>query len=253
MRTLENEVGEFLREVERTAMTKSFKMVVLKAMCGAGAFRNRLPMADLVIAAREYFTQERHRDDVAGTEVEAVSTAEERTWRSYLQRNPIAAWTGANAKNSSRFFAWDEPSSELCYVGPMPQEDRQVRFVEAVADRVEARLETYWQRPGPGRFVFNVIPAGSGADSDNLCIMFGTNRDGLPAGWHLVRINGRHLYGNFVKVALNVLKDRPTDSKAVPNVLTAELMKLFEGTSGRKQRVRFLRQTSAEVWEIQRA
>jgi hypothetical protein len=83
--------------------------------------------------------------------------------------------------------------------------------------------------------------------------MFGTNRDGLPSGWHLVMINGRHLYGNFVKVALNVLKERPTDDRAVPNVLTAELMKLFEGTSGRKHRVRFLRQTGAEVWEIQRA
>jgi hypothetical protein len=122
-----------------------------------------------------------------------------------------------------------------------------------VADRIEARLATYWQRPGPGRFVFNVIPAGGGNDNRNLCIMFGTNRDGLPTGWHLVMINGRYLYGNFVKVALNVLKQRPTDDRTVPNVLTAELTKLFEGTSGRKHRVRFLRQTGAEVWEIQRA
>jgi hypothetical protein len=68
-----------------------------------------------------------------------------------------------------------------------------------------------------------------------------------------VKINGRHLYGNFVKVALNVLKERPTDDRTVPNLLTEELTRLFEGTSGRKHRVRLLRQTGAEVWEIQRA
>jgi superfamily II DNA or RNA helicase/HKD family nuclease/predicted house-cleaning noncanonical NTP pyrophosphatase (MazG superfamily) len=252
-RALEATVGEFLREIEKTAMTKSFKMVVLHAMCRSGIFRDCLPMTDLVVAFREYFSQERHRDDVMGTEVEAVATVGEPTWQGYLQRNPIAAWTGANAKSHSPYFSWDGTRSEFRYIGPTLPEGLQARFAQAVADRIEARLETYWQRPGPGRFVFNVIPAGGGDDTRNLCIMFGTNRDGLPVGWHLVKINGRHLYGNFVKVALNVLKERPTDDRAVPNVLTEELTKLFEGTSGRKHRVRFLRQTGAEVWETQRA
>jgi superfamily II DNA or RNA helicase/HKD family nuclease/predicted house-cleaning noncanonical NTP pyrophosphatase (MazG superfamily) len=252
-RALEATVGEFLREIERTAMTKSFKMVVLQAMCRTDTFSAGLPIKDLVVKFREYFTLERHRDDVIGTEVEAVATVDEHTWQGYLQRNPIAAWTRTNTKNHSRYFSWDGTRREFRYIGPTPKEDLHAKFAQAVADRIQARLETYWQRPGPGRFVFNVIPAGGGDDSRNLCIMFGTNRDGLPTGWHLVKINGRHLYGNFVKVALNVLKEQPTDDRAVPNLLTVELLKLLQGTKGRKHRVRFIRQTGAESWEIQRA
>ena len=77
----------------------------------------------------------------------------------------------------------------------------------------------------------------------------------MPLGWHPVKINGKYLYGKFVKIALNVLKDRPTDDRSVPNVLSEELIQLV-GTPGKRQsgrpvRVRFLRSTGADVWDIQ--
>ena len=260
-RALEAAAGDFLLEIETTVMTKSFKMVVLEAMCDGQSFRPSVHGADLVRAFRACFSEERHRDDVAGTEVEQVMAVDDRAWLRYIDKNPIAAWVGRNTGRPSGFFAWQEATSTFRYIGPRPAEPALERhFARAVFDRGSARLAAYWQRPGPGRLVFPVIPAGSAtaipgapAGERKVCIMFGNHRQGLPNGWHLVAINGRHLYGNFVSVALNVLKAQPGEARDEPNLLTDELCKLFGGRLPPRPRVRLVRQTGTAVWEIRAA
>ena len=95
--------------------------------------------------------------------------------------------------------------------------------------------------------LYKVIPAGSGG---KVCIMFGDGRGNLPEGWHLVEINGRRLYGKFVKVALNVLKERPNDSAEWPNILTEELQKLLGASIPQGSRVRLVKDVGAAVWRI---
>jgi hypothetical protein len=168
---------------------------------------------------------------------------------------------GRNTGRPSVFFAWQEATATFRYIGPHPAEPALERhFARAVFDRASARLAAYWQRPGPGRLVFPVIPTGSAtaipgapAGERKVCIMFGHHRQGLPNGWHLVAINGRHLYGNFVSVALNVLKAQPGEARDEPNLLTEELRTLFGGSIPPRPRVRFVRQTGAAVWEIRAA
>lgn len=261
-RELDAEVGEFLRELETTSMTKSFKMVMLLGMTDGQTFRQAVPIADLVARFRAYFSEERHREDVLGTDVEEVATVAMITWRRYLEINPIRAWTGGNTGLSSPYFAWHAASAQFRYTGARPSEEaRQTRFARAVLDRALARLDHYWSRPGPGRHVYSVIPTGQARtlegsateSSRSYCVMLGENRAGLPVGWHLVSINGRHLYGKFVKVALNVLKSQPTDEADTPNVLTQELRELFGGVLAPRRRVRVTRQPGAAVWEINRA
>jgi hypothetical protein len=82
--------------------------------------------------------------------------------------------------------------------------------------------------------------------------MFGKDRAGLPTGWHLVNINGRHLYGKFVQVALNVVKTEPTDITAIPNLLSQELRALFGGVLPQRPRVRLVREAGAAVWRVER-
>ncbi|MBK9705060.1 MAG: hypothetical protein IPO75_17380, partial [Betaproteobacteria bacterium] len=166
-------------------------------------------------------------------DVEAVSAS---TWKTYLLANPINAWIGGNRGVASPFFVWNGKLGEFRYIGPSPGygQSPQVQFGAAVRDRALAQLHTYWRRPGPGRFVYPVIPTGNAAGEDvavtgrTVCIMFGNDREGLPEGWHLVVINGKYLYGKFVKVALNVLKDAAKDDRSVPNLLTRELVALFD-------------------------
>lgn len=257
---LEAIAGEFLCEIEKTRMAKSFKMVMLRAMCEPHRFRRSIPADELVSAFRKYFAQESHRNDVADTEVAEVLTVDDRGWLRYLEGNPIAAWTGQYTRHASPFFRWEKERDAFTYVGPAPTDPAlEVHFARAIADRVQARLDAYWTRPGPGRMVFNVIPTGDGrrtarAEADTtVCIMFGDHRAGLPTGWHLVSINGRHLYGKFVKVALKVLKAQPDEARHAPNLLTDELRRLFGGTLPPRPRVRLVRQTGAAVWEIRRA
>ncbi|MFN7426361.1 MAG: helicase-related protein, partial [bacterium] len=253
-RALDEQVGEFLKEIERTSMTRSLKMVVLEAMIAGDRFRDRIGLAALVSHFRERFAREAWRSDVAGTEVEAVDTVSDARWRAYLLRNPIAAWVGSAEKPGS-FFRLDSTSDELCYVGPVPPEPLRDAFRRAIADRTDARLLDYWRRPGPGRFVFPVIPTGAEARQESrqrsFCIMFGNNREGLPVGWHVVRINDRTLYGKFVKVALNKVAETPHDDAA--NRLTAELTALFGGSVPTAARVRMVRDAGADVWRVERA
>ena len=252
---LEDIAGDFLREIEKTSMSRSFKMVVLLAMCDDDGLRESTSITRLVAAFRTYFSDEAHRIDVSGTPVESVETAADAEWARYLLKDPIAAWTGANTARPSMYFAHDAGAQVLRYIGPRPSDDAvsQRLFLDAVRDRANARLRMYWQRPGPLRFVYSVIPTGRVGESNDergLCVMFGTNRDGLPEGWHLVRIDNSIYYGKFVKVALNVLKARPTDDRGEPNVLTSALRLLFGGEVPPRAKVRFVKEVGASVWEL---
>jgi len=224
-------------------------MVVLRALCDSRRFRRSVTGAEIIAEFRAFFSHERFREDVVGTAVEDAAAIDDATWLRYLDRNPIAAWTGRNTDTGSAFFVWDTAKHELRYIGPVPSAEDESAFAAAVHDRLTARLEAYAQRPGPGRMVFSVIPTGDAS----LCIMFGNRREGLPTDWHLVAINGRHLYGKFVNVALNVLKERPVDERNEPNLLTAELTRLFGGAVPARARVRLTRQAGAAVWRIDNA
>ncbi len=247
---LDEVVGSFLQEVETTSMTKSFKMVVLLAFCGpqSPVFRRSVHIAELVATFRAYFSAERHRGDVVRTDVEDVQACSHETWARYLKRNPIQAWCGGNTDTTSPWFQWNESNQVLHYVGPYPSEAAlQHTMSMAVWDRAQARLDGYWDRPGPHSGLYKVIPAGSGG---KVCIMFGDGRGNLPEGWHLAEINGRRLYGKFVKVALNVLKERPNDSAEWPNILTEELQKLLGASIPQGSRVRLVKDVGAAVWRI---
>jgi hypothetical protein len=223
-RELERAAGDILKEVETTAMTMSFKMVLLDAMCREDRFRKSISLNELVAAFRLYFQQDRHRGDVVGTEVEDAVAVTSARWSRLLKDQPINAWAGGNQGVASPYFAWSPSTEEFRYIGPTPDgEGLDESFAAAIRDRATSRLDDYWQRPGPGKLVASVIATGEAQKAGDpsfqtrgLLIMFGTPRPhGLPDGWHLVTLNGRHLYGKFVKVALNVVKTQPTDSREV--------------------------------------
>jgi hypothetical protein len=261
--TLEQKVGDFLREIEKTSMSKSFKMVVLLAMCTDAGFQRAIHIDDLTRFFRTYFSEERHRSDIAGQPVEDAERVASVIWSKYILDNPINAWIGGNTDQPSQFFVWSQQSHEFKYIGPGVDGSESSLFGGAVRDRATARLIHYWGSPGPGRFVFSVIPTGASDDSKTpestergLCIMFGegAQRNGVPEGWHAVHINGEFFYGKFVRVALNVLKIRPTDDRNVPNELTPQLRQLLAKDAAGKLpprlRVRLVRSPVSATWEI---
>ena len=253
---LDEVVGDFLQAVETTSMTKSFKMVVLLAFSGPSVsqFRRSVHLGALVATFREYYAAERHRGDVIGSAVEDVHAVDRRVWARYLQQNPINAWCGSNNGAMAPWFHWNDATELLSYIGPYPQDmQQQQQMAIAVWDRAQARLDGYWSRPGAHSGVYKVIPAGG---NERFCVMFGRPRGDLPMGWHLLEINGRRVYGKFVEIALNVVKERPDDpqrpddAQRVPNILTQELSKLLGGTLGSGAKVRVVKDVGAAVWRI---
>jgi len=222
-RRLQAQCGAFVRELETTAMTKSYKMVTLQAMFRDGEFQRAVNASALCQHFRAHFAKEQHRHDIDGTAIADIHGVSERSLLDYLRKNPINALVGGNQASPSPWLEWSEPAQSLIYIGP--QAEDAAAFSLAVWQRVEWRLHDYLTRPGPGSGLYKIVPSG-----DRLCVIFGKDAP-LPRGWQTVKINDEYLYGKFVKIALNVIKTQPEDNDAAPNLITTRLQQLFEGKS----------------------
>lgn len=244
---LENECGDFIREIEKTVMTKSFKMVVLAAMTAHGGVLHAIRLDALVAYFRQFFSKEQHYADIAGTPVSEVLHASHSTWKRYLLDNPINAWLGGNTDRSG-YFLYDSTRELFSYRGPLPSDART--FEQAVHDRATFRLEDYFARRILETNVYNVIPNG-----DGLCIMLGSYRaDGIPRseGWKLLKVGEEFWYAKFAKIAINVLKKVPDETRDTPNQLTEVLSSLLNGENRprRQMKVRITRAAEGDYWVL---
>jgi superfamily II DNA or RNA helicase/HKD family nuclease len=241
---------DFFLELECTQMTKSYKMVVLLSMFSGELFVPSVSLSELVSGFREFFRSERWRIDLIGTSLQEVDLATDEQIGTYIRQNPINAWIGGNAATPSRFFSYSADHQVFSYVGlAAPNDPAGLRdFSNEILDRVNTRLDGYFRRPGAHKYVFPVIPAGNREGS--WCVMFGEHREGLPVGWVVVRINTQTYSAKFVRVALNVLVDLNAKDNDAPNLLSRELLTLFNGKMPPRPRVRFVKHAGEAVWEI---
>jgi hypothetical protein len=218
-RDLDRRCGAFLKEVEKTAMTRSYKMVVLDAMIDAGRFREVISLDELTAHFRRHFSKARFSREIAGTDIADIKQVAQPVLDAYVIGNPINAWVGGNTGSASPWFAYNSGTRIFSYIGPTA--DDPVLFAEALKERVDWRLETYLSRPGRGQTIYKVIRNGSTA-----CIMLGNpSGDGLPrnSGWKVIQINGRFRYAKFARIAINWIAEVP-DGK---NIMTQELQTLL--------------------------
>lgn len=96
--------SEFLREIETTAMTKCFKMVLLEAFQELDGFQNPVPLPQLAQSSWQVLQRRRHLladlPDTLGDTANGTNLA----WQRYWRDNPVKAWTGGNASSASRKF-----------------------------------------------------------------------------------------------------------------------------------------------------
>jgi hypothetical protein len=234
-RQLEAEVGAFLAEVEATAMTRSFKMVVLEAFVRRGGLERPVSIDTLVDDFRTFFAASPGRRRDLGPEVADIEVVAPERLRAYVLGNPLAAWTGA-ATRSQRATFFKIEGEKLRYIGPTASASELFR--EAVLARTAWRLADHFERRNERRDVYNVIHA----PGDRGIIQLGDGtRTPFPQGWLQVRVGDRPWWAKVAKVAINVLKEAPTDGPSPPNRLTEVLEELFgpEGyRSSHRNRVR---------------
>lgn len=144
-----------LREVEVTAMTKSFKMVLLEALLELDGLRQAIPL-DL-LAQRSRSVLERRRPLLAdlSPEVRAVA-ATDPAWGRYWRDNPVKAWTGGNrVAGTSAPFKLDGSIFALTQGVPP---DIVPALTAMLQDLVDYRLAAYEVRLEPDATTGNVVP-----------------------------------------------------------------------------------------------
>lgn len=131
----------FLREVENTAMTKSYKMVLLEALQELHGWLE--PPTLHALASQSWRVLQRRRPllaDLPATLSTGTDEAPE-TWLRYWKDNPVNAWIGGNRTNGADTFfrVLDDRFVPTFVVA----EDRAAAFSELVQELVDYRLAAY--------------------------------------------------------------------------------------------------------------
>ena len=135
-RQLIDKHGDFLRELETTALPNSYKMVLLEAFQELDGWREAVPLERL--AERSWQVLQRRRP-LLGDLPEDYRNARQMPadWLDYWQKNPIAAWLG------SRYFSSDEG----LFIGNLAVTDEAIAaFTGMVQELVDYRLSAYTAR-----------------------------------------------------------------------------------------------------------
>lgn len=154
----------FLREVETTAMTKSFKMVLLEAFQELNGWQTAPTTAE--VSERSWQVLQRRRSllpDLPPAQqlLDGASDA----WHRYWSDNPINAWIGGNrAVKNAVFFQTEDgrfkASLELLA-------DQRQRFESMVQELIDYRLAAYEVRLVSTGAASNVVPFSHHAKSSN--------------------------------------------------------------------------------------
>jgi superfamily II DNA or RNA helicase/HKD family nuclease/SOS-response transcriptional repressor LexA len=144
--TIPAAASKFLRHIETTGMTKSFKMILLEAFQELDGWAAPPSLPEL---ARQSWKVLQRRPDLRADIPDEFSNGESPAWQSYWQRNPVNAWIGGNTKGREAFFEIRE--GRFCPAFTAAFES----FGDMVQEIVDFRLAGYASRTGPAD---NVIP-----------------------------------------------------------------------------------------------
>jgi len=204
---------DFFDALEGTEMSKSYKMAVILAMLNCGELPGHLSIADLAVE----ITSLGKRHPKIGEDF-GVAVGDAKALRRLLLAQPIPAWCEGRGTGGVPYFAVQDGRFTFL---PSVSFELRVPFQELVREIVDWRLAEYFARTstlGSGEeYALKVSRSGE------LPILFLPDRDShreLPEGWTQVLVQGRTLNGNFVKGALDVVRESGSDVNVLPGLLT---------------------------------
>jgi len=150
-----DQFAALLLEVESTAMTKSFKMVLLEALLDLDGLRQPVPLDAL--AQRSRHVLERRRPLLADLPPAERSLAgTDAAWTRYWRKNPVHAWIGGNRSRGEQAFFKLEGSTFGLVHGVSAE---LLPVLEAMLrELLEQRLAAYEARSEIEPAASNVVP-----------------------------------------------------------------------------------------------
>ena len=215
----EGTTATFLESLEKTQMTRSYKMLVLLAMLHADRFPGELTLDVLTEHVRLLASRSAVLQKDLNVPLDAVETLKRK-----LIENPIKAWTGGKGTGGAAYFTREGEVFRTTFNLPADEREAFVGFVQELADW---RLAEYLERGrqgGVGRdtgrdgFVCTVSHAGGRP------MLFLPSRDDYPAipspgQWERVLARGQAYDVHFVKIAVNVLRLPGTRKNVLPELM----------------------------------
>lgn len=153
--TVADRFQALLREVEVTAITKSFKMVLLEALLEVDGLSQPVPLEAL--AERSHSVMDRRRPLLADlpAEIRALAAADA-AWVRYWRDNPVRAWTGGNRPPGTT-APFKLEGSNFALTQSVPVELAPV-LAPMLQELVDYRLASYEVRLEPQPAASNVVP-----------------------------------------------------------------------------------------------
>jgi len=224
--------------LERTQMTKSYKMLVLLAMLNLDCLPGEIDIDDLAEEFERLAKRSaRLREDV-GPDLMDPPALER-----LLERNPIAAWCGGKGTGGTTFFAYRDRTFRTTF--DVPIADRR-DLQELVRELADWRLAQYLsRRPTRDGFECKV------SQTNGRPILFlpdRKTRTGIPIDWTPVLVDGRPHEANFVKIAVNVVRESDSTKNQLPTILR-QWFGPDAGRPGTRHQVVFRREDDAWVLE----
>ncbi len=154
--TVVEQCRALLDEVEVTAMTKSFKMVLLEALLELDGLRRDVPLSEL--AQRSRLVLERRRPLLADLAPEMrAAAATDPAWIRYWCDNPVNAWTGGNRPAGTPIhFKLQREGSSFSLAQPVGQ-NLVPSLAEMLQELLDYRLAAYEVRLEPAPTRSNVV------------------------------------------------------------------------------------------------
>lgn len=149
------EFEALLREVEITAMTKSFKMVLLEALLELDGLTQ--PVVLDMLAQRSRVVLER-RPPLLVDLPDSIRTSASTNpaWLRYWRGNPVKAWIGGDkARDAKRFFKLEGTNFRLAQ---QVREEIAPALTAMLQELVDYRLASYEKRLEPQDATGNIIP-----------------------------------------------------------------------------------------------
>ncbi len=205
---------EFYEALEKTQMTKSYKMLVVLGMIAEGSFPGAIDLDQLT----EAFAHQANRTTLLRNDVGA-RIDDKRQLQKLIVDNPIRAWVGGKATGSDLYFALDgQTFRTTALLDGSPPEQTAELTRELCEWRLAQYVEHIQGEEGPApRIVCKVLHS-----SGKPILFFAPDRSrlpGIPEGFRRVVANGETYQFKFAKIAVNVAHREDAEENVLPDLL----------------------------------
>jgi superfamily II DNA or RNA helicase/diadenosine tetraphosphate (Ap4A) HIT family hydrolase len=244
---------EFLEVVEKTAMTKSYKMLVLMALLQSGSQSSDTGPFEMGIGAMvQAVRRMADRSAVLREDIGEEHLESDAKLRRHLAANPIKAWTNSGsvrrngaAGNDKVYFEYREGifrwvGSDL---GP-----HRARFAELLRELVDWRLAEYLDRGKEHEgYLCRIIKS---KKDPIIKLPKRTDEANIPVEWISVEIDGRTYAAKFAQQYINVVRETQDAKKNVlPDILRSWYGPTV-GQSGTRFEVQLVQESG--VWHVRK-